>query len=44
MAAGMAGGSSDGAAVLRVLRRTLAPDLSEGDLEHFALQVGSDVP
>ena len=44
VAAGMAGGSSDGAAVLRVLRRTLAPDLSEGDLEDIALQVGSDVP
>ena len=44
VAAGMAGGSSDGAAVLRILRRALAPGLPEADLEAMALQVGSDVP
>ena len=44
VAAGMAGGSSDGAAVLRILRRALAPDLPEAELEAMALQVGSDVP
>ena len=44
VAAGMAGGSSDGAAVLRLLRRALAPELSERDLAAIALQIGSDVP
>ena len=44
VAAGMAGGSSDGAAVLRVLRRVLAPELPTEELEAIALQVGSDVP
>ncbi len=42
--AGMAGGSSDGAAVLRVLRRVYAPQLPDYDLEKIGAQVGSDVP
>lgn len=42
--AGMAGGSSDGAAVLRVLRRMYTPELPEGRLEEIAGLVGSDVP
>ena len=42
--AGMAGGSSDGAAVLRVLRRTYAPGLPDGRLEEIGALVGSDVP
>lgn len=42
--AGMAGGSSDGAAVLRMLRRLYAPGLSDGRLEEIAALVGSDVP
>ena len=42
--AGMAGGSSDGAAVLRVLRRMYAPELPEERLEEIAALVGSDVP
>ena len=42
--AGMAGGSSDGAAVLRALRRIYAPDLPEGRLEEIGALVGSDVP
>ena len=42
--AGMAGGSSDGAAVLRVLRRTLRPDMSSKELEEIGSLVGSDVP
>ena len=42
--AGMAGGSSDGAAVLRVLRRTLAPEMTDGRLEEIGALVGSDVP
>ena len=44
VSAGMAGGSSDGAAVLRILRRALAPELPDNALEAIALQVGSDVP
>lgn len=42
--AGMAGGSSDGAAVLRALRRAYAPDMSREALEAAAARVGSDVP
>ncbi|MDE7242664.1 MAG: 4-(cytidine 5'-diphospho)-2-C-methyl-D-erythritol kinase [Oscillospiraceae bacterium] len=42
--AGMAGGSSDGAAVLRVLRRLYKPDLSRERLEEIGARVGSDVP
>ena len=42
--AGMAGGSSDGAAVLRVLRRLYARGLPEERLEEIGALVGSDVP
>ena len=42
--AGMAGGSSDAAAVLRALRRLLAPDLSDRALETMGERIGSDVP
>lgn len=42
--AGMAGGSSDGAAVLRTLRRLCAPDMPQGELEEIGALVGSDVP
>lgn len=42
--AGMAGGSSDGAAVLRILRRAYRPDLPQARLEEIAALVGSDVP
>ena len=42
--AGMAGGSADGAAVLRVLRRLYAPELPQAELEDMAAAVGSDVP
>ena len=44
VSAGMAGGSSDGAAVLRLLRRLLAPDLPPRRLEEIGALVGSDVP
>ena len=44
VSAGMAGGSSDGAAVLRLLRRLLAPDLQPRRLEEIGALVGSDVP
>ena len=42
--AGMAGGSSDGAAVLRMLRRMYAPDMPQEELEAIGALVGSDVP
>ena len=42
--AGMAGGSSDGAAVLRTLRRLCAPDMPPRRLEEIGALVGSDVP
>lgn len=42
--AGMAGGSADGAAVLRVLRRLYAPELPMTELEDMAAEAGSDVP
>lgn len=42
--AGMAGGSSDAAAALRLLRRLYAPDMPQETLEAIAAQVGSDVP
>lgn len=43
-AAGMAGGSSDAAAVLRGLRTLLAPNLENCVLERIGLCAGSDVP
>lgn len=43
-AAGMAGGSADGAAVLRALRDLLVPDLPGEMLEEIGARVGSDVP
>lgn len=42
--AGMAGGSSDGAAVLRVLRRAYAAEMTGERLEEIGALVGSDVP
>lgn len=42
--AGMAGGSSDAAAVLRALREMLLPELTTEQLEAMGEQVGSDVP
>lgn len=42
--AGMAGGSSDGAAVLRLLRRLYAPQMPRERLEEIGALVGSDVP
>ena len=42
--AGMAGGSSDGAAVLRILRQQYAPDMTREELEAIGALVGSDVP
>ena len=42
--AGLGGGSSDAAAVLRALRTLYAPELSWERLEAIGAQVGSDVP
>lgn len=42
--AGLGGGSSDAAAVLRGLRRLYAPELPPERLEAMAARVGSDVP
>ena len=44
MQAGLGGGSSDAAAVLRALRTLYAPDISDGRLETLAARLGSDVP
>ena len=42
--AGMAGGSSDAAAVLRALRLLLRPEMALGQLERMGERIGSDVP
>ena len=44
MAAGLGGGSSDAAAVLRVLNRVWEVDLSGGELREIGASLGSDVP
>lgn len=43
-AAGMAGGSADGAAVLTALRDLLAPEMPDKAWEEIGARVGSDVP
>lgn len=42
--AGMAGGSTDGAAVLKALKKLRLPEISEEKLEQIGAKVGSDVP
>ncbi len=44
MQAGLGGGSSDAAAVLRGLRRLYAPNMTLRELERISIQLGSDVP
>lgn len=44
VAAGLAGGSADAAAVLRGLNRLWGLDLPQGELGALALELGSDVP
>lgn len=44
MAAGLAGGSSDGAATLRALNRLWQLHLTAAQLEEIAAELGSDVP
>lgn len=43
-ASGLGGGTSDGAAALRLLRREVFPQVSEAQLEAAALTLGSDGP
>lgn len=43
LAAGLAGGSSDAAAVLRGLRRLYKPEITDSELEHLCSFLGSDV-
>ena len=42
--AGLGGGSSDAAAVLRAMRTLYAPEVSDAELERMAARLGSDVP
>lgn len=42
--AGLGGGSSDAAAVLRAMRALYAPEVSDAELERMAAALGSDVP
>ena len=42
--AGLGGGSSDAAAVLRAMRTLYAPEVSDTELERMAARLGSDVP
>ena len=44
MQAGLGGGSSDAAAVLRGLRKLYAPNMKLRELERIAIRLGSDVP
>ena len=44
MQAGMGGGSSDAAAVLRGLRQIYAPNMTMRELERISIRLGSDVP
>lgn len=42
--AGLGGGSSDAAAVLRLIRAHLRPELTDGQLHASAASIGSDIP
>ena len=44
MQAGLGGGSSDAAAVLRGLRQLYAPEMELSELERISIRLGSDVP
>jgi len=44
MQAGLGGGSSDAAAVLRGLRQIYAPNMTLRELERISIRLGSDVP
>ena len=44
IAAGMAGGSADAAAVLRLLRDAYVPEVTDEQLRQLALPLGADIP
>ncbi len=44
VAAGLAGGSADAAAVLRAMRKLFAPEVSDEDLRRLAIGLGADIP
>ncbi len=44
VAAGLAGGSTDAAAVLKVMRNIYMPNTSDEDIMKIGLQIGADVP
>lgn len=44
MQAGLGGGSSDAAAVLRALQQSYAPNMTLRELERVSIRLGSDVP
>lgn len=44
VAAGLAGGSADAAAVLRAMRKLFAPEVSDEDLLRLAIGLGADIP
>lgn len=44
VAAGMAGGSTDGAAVLKLMRDLFKPKVSNKELEEISVEIGADVP
>lgn len=44
IAAGLAGGSTDGAAVLKLLRKLFKPDLTDAELINLGVKIGADIP
>lgn len=44
VAAGLAGGSTDAAAVLRCMRNIFVPSLSDQDLKNLGVKIGADIP
>ncbi len=44
VAAGLAGGSTDAATVLKIMRDIFRPDISNEELKEIALDIGADVP
>lgn len=44
VAAGLAGGSTDGATVLRLMRDIYKPNILDSELERLAISIGADVP
>lgn len=44
VSAGLAGGSTDAAAVLRAMREIYKPDISDEELMELGLKIGADVP